>query len=234
MVFFSSCRSVMFHHVFFNIFSLPNMSIHGRQAQTKRTKTFYDFCSASSGTLLCTDIAARDLDIPNVDCIIQYDPPSDTKEYIHRVGRTTRGVGSCGNALLILRPKVLEFLKYLEKAKVPVTELELKNTVKAQLQIEKLMSKKFWLRDSAKDAYESYLRAYNSHNLKDVFNVNTLNLAEVVKSIGFLAPPTNFPLITRSNCGNTSRSRKERVYEYSKDPPNAPRRYQRANKFRKF
>lgn len=51
----------------------------GKQKQTKRTTTFYQFCNASSGILLCTDVAARGLDIPDVDWIVQFDPPDDPK-----------------------------------------------------------------------------------------------------------------------------------------------------------
>ena len=80
------------------------------------------------GILLCTDVAARGLDIPDVDWIVQYDPPDDPKEYIHRldrkvktkqlqlmkiprVGRTARGEGGKGHALMILRPEELGFLR---------------------------------------------------------------------------------------------------------------------------
>ena len=53
--------------------------VQGKQKQQKRTTTFFEFCNASSGVLFCTDVAARGLDIPAVDWIIQYDPPDDPK-----------------------------------------------------------------------------------------------------------------------------------------------------------
>lgn len=51
----------------------------GKQKQVKRTSTFYQFCNAEAGILLCTDVAARGWDIPAVDWIVQYDPPDDPK-----------------------------------------------------------------------------------------------------------------------------------------------------------
>jgi ATP-dependent RNA helicase DDX18/HAS1 len=69
-------------------------------------------------------VAARGLDIPAVDWIVQYDPPDDPKEYIHRVGRTARGVDGAGHALLILRPEELGFLRYLKQSKVPLNEFD--------------------------------------------------------------------------------------------------------------
>ena len=71
-----------------------------------------------------TDVAARGLDIPDVDWIVQFDPPDDPKEYIHRVGRTARGEGGKGHALLMLRPEELGFLRYLKQANVPLNEFE--------------------------------------------------------------------------------------------------------------
>ena len=80
--------------------------------------------NATSGILCCTDVAARGLDIPSVDWIIQFDPPDDPKEYIHRVGRTARGAGGKGRALLFLLPEEVAFLKYLKQAKVALNEYE--------------------------------------------------------------------------------------------------------------
>nr|KAF7429798.1 hypothetical protein H0235_006196 [Vespula pensylvanica] len=191
MVFFSSCMSVKYHHELLNYIDLPVLSIHGKQKQTKRTTTFFQFCNASSGILLCTDVAARGLDIPDVDWIVQYDPPDDPKEYIHRVGRTARGEGSSGHALLILRPEELGFLRYLKQAKVPVNEFDFSwnKIADIQLQLEKLISKNYFLNISAKEAFKAYVRAYDSHHLKQIFDVQTLDLAKVAKSFGFLVPP---------------------------------------------
>ncbi|KAH8284380.1 hypothetical protein KR018_010670 [Drosophila ironensis] len=191
MVFFSSCMSVKYHHELFNYIDLPVTSIHGKQKQTKRTTTFFQFCNAESGILLCTDVAARGLDIPQVDWIVQYDPPDDPREYIHRVGRTARGSGTSGHALLLMRPEELGFLRYLKAAKVPLNEFEFswQKIADIQLQLEKLISKNYFLNQSAKEAFKSYVRAYDSHQLKQIFNVNTLDLQAVAKSFGFLVPP---------------------------------------------
>uniref|UniRef100_A0A2K2C3D1 ATP-dependent RNA helicase n=1 Tax=Populus trichocarpa TaxID=3694 RepID=A0A2K2C3D1_POPTR len=66
MVFFSSCNSVKFHADLLRYIQVECFDIHGKQKQQKRTSTFFDFCKAEKGILLCTDVAARGLDIPAV------------------------------------------------------------------------------------------------------------------------------------------------------------------------
>ncbi|CAO2636625.1 ATP-dependent RNA helicase DDX18 [Lemmus lemmus] len=191
MVFFSSCMSVKYHYELLNYIDLPVLAIHGRQKQNKRTTTFFQFCNADSGILLCTDVAARGLDIPEVDWIVQYDPPDDPKEYIHRVGRTARGLNGRGHALLILRPEELGFLRYLKQSKVPLNQFDFSwsKVSDIQSQLEKLIEKNYFLHKSAQEAYKSYIRAYDSHSLKQIFNVNNLNLPQVALSFGFKVPP---------------------------------------------
>ncbi|KAB5520393.1 hypothetical protein DKX38_024712 [Salix brachista] len=191
MVFFSSCNSVKFHADLLRYIQVECFDIHGKQKQQKRTSTFFDFCKAEKGILLCTDVAARGLDIPAVDWIVQFDPPDEPKEYIHRVGRTARGEGAKGNALLFLIPEELQFLRYLKAAKVPVKEYEFdqKKLANVQSQLEKLVANNYYLNKSAKDAYRSYILAYNSHSMKDIFNVHRLDLQAVAASFCFSSPP---------------------------------------------
>ena len=99
---------MQFHAELLNYIDIPVMCIHGKQKQQRRSAVFFEFVNAKTGVLLCTDVAARGLDIPAVDWIIQYDPPDDPKEYIHRVGRTARGKEGVGRALLFLLPSVGE------------------------------------------------------------------------------------------------------------------------------
>ncbi|KAJ6345294.1 hypothetical protein OIU78_008046 [Salix suchowensis] len=191
MVFFSSCNSVKFHSDLLRYIHVECFDIHGKQKQQKRTSTFFDFCKAEKGILLCTDVAARGLDIPSVDWIVQFDPPDEPKEYIHRVGRTARGEGAKGNALLFLIPEELQFLRYLKAAKVPVKEYEFdqKKLANVQSHLEKLVASNYYLNQAAKDAYRSYILAYNSHSMKDIFNVHRLDLQAVAASFCFSSPP---------------------------------------------
>ncbi|CAN6314835.1 unnamed protein product [Urochloa humidicola] len=191
MVFFSSCNSVKFHSELLNFLGINCLDIHGKQKQQKRTTTFFDFCKAEKGILLCTNVAARGLDIPDVDYIVQYDPPDEPKDYIHRVGRTARGDKGKGSALLFLLPEELKFLIYLKAARVTLTEYEFnqKNVPNLQSHLEKIVGDNYFLNQSAKDAYRSYVLAYDSHSMKDIFNVHQLDLQKVAASFCFRNPP---------------------------------------------
>lgn len=143
-------------------------------------------------------MAARGLDIPKVDWIIQFDPPDDPRDYIHRVGRTARA-GKSGKSLLFLLPSELGFLRFLKIAKVPLNEYTFPpdKIANVQGQLEKLITKNYYLHQSAKDGFRSYIQAYASYSLKRIFNVHDLDLAKVAKAYGFTVPPAvNIPIGT--------------------------------------
>lgn len=191
IVFLSSCNCVKYFGELLNYIDLPVLDLHGKQKQAKRTSTFFEFCNAKQGTLICTDVAARGLDIPAVDWIIQFDPPDDPRDYIHRVGRTARGTDGKGKSLMFLTPSELGFLRYLKAANVPLNEYEFpaSKIANVQSQLTKLIKSNFWLHQSAKDGYRSYLQAYASHHLKTVYQIDKLDLVKVAKSFGFDVPP---------------------------------------------
>jgi len=191
MVFMSACNAVKFHDELLNYIDIPVNCIHGHKKQQARTSTYYQFCSADKGILLCTDVAARGLDIPKVDWIVQYDPPDEPKEYIHRVGRTARGASGKGKALLFLMPEELGFLHYLRRAGVPVSEYSFppNKIANIQSQLERVIEKNYHLHRSSRDAYRSYMHAYAAHSHKDCFDVHKLDLSKVAKAFGFAHPP---------------------------------------------
>jgi ATP-dependent RNA helicase DDX18/HAS1 len=186
MVFFSTKASVKFHHKMLKALKVSALAIHGDQAQQKRMDAFSAFRAQTAGVLLCTDVAARGLDIPAVEWIVQFDPPSSEKEYIHRVGRSARA-GAQGRALLFLMENELKFLKYLEAAKVPLKELKFPDNkvVKLDLLIGNILSTNRDILTLAKEALRNYLMAYESHSMNDCFNVAHLRIEAVAKSFGF-------------------------------------------------
>jgi len=107
---------------------LPLLHLHGKQKQTTRLTTFDRFSTSKSSLLICTDVAARGLDFPAVDWVIQLDAPEDVDTYIHRVGRTAR-YQSEGKALLFLCPSEEKGMvqRWGEKS-IEVKKIKIKNS----------------------------------------------------------------------------------------------------------
>ncbi|XP_073496762.1 ATP-dependent DNA helicase DDX31 isoform X2 [Phyllobates terribilis] len=133
IVFFPSCELVEFYHTLLsNVLPLQQRSreqavflrLHGGMKQEDRTAVFQQFSGARAGVLLCTDVAARGLDLPQVTWIVQYNAPASAAEYIHRVGRTAR-LGAHGSSLLILIPSEAEYIQTLVNHKISVSEMKM-------------------------------------------------------------------------------------------------------------
>ncbi len=83
-------------------------AIHGDLRQSSREKALLDFTSAKLPVLVATDVAARGLDIEDVDVVVHYDPPEDHKAYLHRSGRTARAGGKGIVVTLVLWDQILD------------------------------------------------------------------------------------------------------------------------------
>ncbi|EPS57535.1 hypothetical protein M569_17282, partial [Genlisea aurea] len=137
VVFFSTCDSVDFHYSLLDefhstctpssetekqkFFRCRTLRLHGKMNQEDRKTTFQSFRTENSALLLSTDVSARGLDFPKVRCIIQYDPPGEATEYVHRVGRTAR-LDDKGYSLLFLQPAEVDYLVDLKTHGVTLTE----------------------------------------------------------------------------------------------------------------
>lgn len=86
-------------------------------SQIERVSVFREFKAVKSGILLCTDVAARGLDVPQLDLVIQYSAPQELSNYYHRIGRTARA-GNKGEALIFLNENEEKFLELLREKNV--------------------------------------------------------------------------------------------------------------------
>ena len=89
-------------------------SLHGDMNQYKRMETLQDFKDNKIKILICSDVAARGLDIPTVSHVFNYDLPSNAEDYVHRIGRTGRA-GRTGTAFALCTPRDKKLLVAIEK-----------------------------------------------------------------------------------------------------------------------
>ncbi len=99
--------------------------LHGDLSQNQRDRVMKKFREGSLDILIATDVAARGLDIENVNYVINYDIPQDPESYVHRIGRTGRA-GNTGVAMTFITPREFRQLKLIEKvAKTKIKRREL-------------------------------------------------------------------------------------------------------------
>ncbi|KAF8049736.1 hypothetical protein N665_2129s0007 [Sinapis alba] len=94
--------------------SFKCQALHGDISQSQRERTLADFRDGKFNILVATDVAARGLDVPNVDLVIHYELPNNTETFVHRTGRTGRA-GKKGNAILIHGPEQSRAVKMIER-----------------------------------------------------------------------------------------------------------------------
>ena len=134
IVFFATCASVSYFSTLARrlLPSLNILALHGKM-QKKRQKLFLEFSNCSKATLMCTDVMARGVDFPNVDWVIQFDPPSSTKSFVHRCGRTAR-MGQQGQALVILLSSEVSYVEFLNlNQHITLQAYDLKNPIEDKL-----------------------------------------------------------------------------------------------------
>ena len=105
---------------------LKSITIHGDKEQKDRLEVMNQFKKGEANILIATDVSARGIDIPNVEYVINYDLPDKSENYVHRVGRTGRGIHR-GTAVSFCSPEEKEILKEIEEfldSKVNVLDID--------------------------------------------------------------------------------------------------------------
>jgi ATP-dependent RNA helicase DDX47/RRP3 len=114
MVFTATCDTTQKVSLMLNTLGFSAISLHGKMTQPKRLAALNNFKSGNRNILIATDVASRGLDIPAVDIVINYDIPTHSKDYIHRVGRTARA-GRAGRAISLVSQYDVELYQRIEE-----------------------------------------------------------------------------------------------------------------------
>ncbi|XP_061636068.1 probable ATP-dependent RNA helicase DDX10 [Phyllopteryx taeniolatus] len=193
LVFFACCKEVQY---LFRIFcrlrpGVPVLALHGKQRQMKRVEVYDDFLRKKNAVLFATDVAARGLDFPAVNWVLQYDCPEDADTYIHRVGRTAR-YKEGGEALLLLLPSEEKgMIARLREKKVPVDKIQVnpEKLQNVQQKLQAFLAQEQQQKERAQRCFVSYLRSVYLMRNKDVFDVFELRLHEYALSLGLAVAP---------------------------------------------
>ncbi|KAK4626109.1 ATP-dependent rRNA helicase spb4 [Fulvia fulva] len=170
--------------------------IHGDHKSAIRIKNLQRFRDSSKpAILLTTDVLARGIDIPDIDVVVQLDPPKQPKDFIHRCGRSGRA-GKRGMAITFLNEGNEEdYVKYLAMQGTPLepypslaqlSEQDVNDSIE---EMRKVLVQKRELHDRSQKAFVSWVQAYSKTLPSDIFSIRKIDWPEVGKSWGLLRWP---------------------------------------------
>jgi ATP-dependent RNA helicase DDX31/DBP7 len=188
--------------------------LHGSLQQSTRTAALKAFSKCNDpAVLVCTDVASRGLDLPNVDFVIEYDPPFSKEDHLHRVGRTARA-GKEGRAMIFLQPGCEEgYVEILKEGRPRnLTHHDADEILKKgfsatsgvvnsreweqaatewQIECERWATENPKHLEQARRAYQSHIRAYTTHVAaeRSIFDMKQLHLGHLAKAFALRDKP---------------------------------------------
>ncbi|XP_055934569.1 probable ATP-dependent RNA helicase DDX10 [Argiope bruennichi] len=193
LIFMASCKQVKYAYESFCRLR-PGVSVtalYGSLHQLRRMEIYDEFCKKNHVVMFATDIAARGLDFPNVNWVVQLDCPEDVNTYIHRAGRTARYEKN-GEALLVLLPsEAKSMVEQLRNRKIPIEEIQInpKKLQSIQKKLELLCGRDERLKDTSQRAFKAYLKNIFLMKDKTVFDVSAIDFNLYAQSLGLTTAP---------------------------------------------
>ena len=164
-------------------------SLHGKVPHDKRKGIYEDFITKESGILFTTDVAARGLDFPHVDWVIQYDAPQNPDQFVHRIGRTAR-MGRSGKAVVFLTAEEDDYIVLLRHKGIPIESMQARTALENILPlIQDQQRKERETYEKAQLAFVSFIRAYKEHACSYIFRLNRIDLGNLANGFGLLNLP---------------------------------------------
>lgn len=207
MVYFPTCLSVKYFHQLLQLCLLVDKtglenvkfySLFGQLSTTARLRTLKAFTDGDSMSkkhvLLTTDVAARGIDIQDVDLVIQLDPPNDPDVFLHRAGRTGRA-NKVGNSIVFLNDggNEINYVDFMEIKGVFLSEIPLELDAafheKFYKEVERFMLSDRSHHELAVKAYVAFVKSYLKHLAKSIFRIQSLDFLGLAKMHGLLRLP---------------------------------------------
>ncbi|KAF8421655.1 ATP-dependent RNA helicase DBP7 [Tirmania nivea] len=195
--------------------SLVLCKLHGSLPQAQRTESLKSFTAGHPTLLFSTDVSSRGLDLPNVDLVIQFDPPFSRADYLHRIGRTARA-GRPGRAVIFLlagtgeEAYVAQVMARTSLSGARIRETPLSEVLEKgfsssssstagwqeratslQLTLEEQVARSPAHLALARRAWASHVRAYATHGAAErhMFDVRTVHTGHLAKGFGLRERP---------------------------------------------